>query len=163
MIVITYGTTTGPANSITLDLDGSTVSLVNTSYTLSKGAGNVPIAVTWVGATGSADLIAVPGTAILAQDYNQPTPTPLLASAGTTFTLPIVQNYIAEGNTTFDLLLVPMGGTTATRNSSTANVTIIDNQNSGYQQKHCGMGSGFTVFFLFAIGLALRALYLRRR
>jgi autotransporter-associated beta strand protein len=162
---ITYGAP-GPANCIQLNLDGSTVSLVNATYTLSKAAGNVPIAVTWggtVNANASSDLVAVPGTAIQAQDFNQPTPTPLLESAGTNFTLPIVQNYIAEGNTTFDLLLVPMGQTTAAHGNSSANVTIIDNQDSGYEKKRCGIGSGFTVFFLFAIGLAMRALYLRRR
>jgi autotransporter-associated beta strand protein len=165
---ITYGVagSTGTANCIQLTLDGSTVALVNNTYTLSKGAGNVPVAVTWGGTVSpnaSSDLVAVPGTAIQAQDFNQPSPTPLLESAGSTFTLPIVQNYIAEGNTTFSLLLVPMGQTTAARGNSDASVTIIDNQDSGYEKKRCGIGSGFTVFFLFAIGLALRALYLRRR
>jgi autotransporter-associated beta strand protein len=165
---ITYGVAGqgGTADCIQLTLDGSTVALVNNSYTLSKGAGLVPIAVTWGGTvegTASSDLVAVPGTAIQAQDFNQPTPMPLTEAAGTKFTLPIVQNYIAEGNTTFGLLLVPMGETTAAAGANNASVTIIDNENSGYQQKNCGVGSGFTVFFLFAIGLAMRSLYLRRR
>jgi autotransporter-associated beta strand protein len=156
----------GAANCVQLTLDGSTVALVNSTYTLSKAAGNVPIAVIWGGTVApnaSSDLVAVPGTAVQFQDFNQPSPTPLLESAGTNFTLPIVQNYIAEGNTLFSLLLVPMGETTAAHGNSAAGVTIIDNQNSGYEKKRCGIGSGFTVFFLFAIGLALRVLYLRRR
>ena len=133
--------------------------LVTTAYTLSKGAGNVPIAVAWstapapvVGNGDEADLVAIPGTAIQGQDFNQPTPTPLLPSVvPADFTLPIVQNYIAEGETT----AVPA--------SSQASVTIIDNQNGGYHTKNCGAGSGFTVFFLFAIGLMLRMFTLRRR
>jgi len=158
-------------NQVVLTLDGSTVGLVTTAYTLSKGAGNVPIAVAWstapapvVGNGDEADLVAIPGTAIQGQDFNQPTPTPLLPSVvPADFTLPIVQNYIAEGNTTLSLQLVPLGETTAVPASSQASVTIIDNQNGGYHTKNCGAGSGFTVFFLFAIGLMLRMFTLRRR
>jgi hypothetical protein len=112
----------------------------------------------------SADLIGIPGTAVLQQDFNEPTPTPLLPTVvPANFSLPIVQNYIAEGNTTFTLLLVPLGETTGATGNTEAGVTIIDNQNIGYHTKNCGVGSGLTVFFLFAFGLMVRMLTLRRR
>ena len=111
--------TTG--NCIILDLDGSTVAMAQTAYTLSKASGAVPIPVMWSGpGTGSSDLIAVNGTAVLNQDYLEPVPAPLVQAGGTSsaFSLPIVQNYIAEGNTTFDVLLAPLGGTTAAPGAS---------------------------------------------
>jgi autotransporter-associated beta strand protein len=179
-VIATYGTLTPSAfvgrpyssstgidyltgNSITMSLDGTSVGLVQNSFTVDEGVGSFPVTVTWTGGgSPTADLIGFDGTASLGRKYQQPTPTPLLGTGNTTFTVPITDNYIAEGNQYFTLFLIPLGGTTVDPAADRATVTILDNDDGG-KKKKCGIGSGFTVFFLFGFGLLLRALALRRR
>ena len=110
----------------------STFQFSSGAYSVGEGDGSILITVTRVGDTsteGTVDFTTADGTAVQGSKYTRTTGKLTFAANETTktFSVPIIDNILAEGNQTLDLLL--SDATTAGLNSpGRAVLTIIDNE-----------------------------------
>ena len=106
------------------------------TYSVSEGQGTATITVTRTGGSNvpvSINYSTSNGTATAGNDYTATTGTLSFAAGETskTFTVPIIDDTLVEGNETVNLTLSSPGGGATLGSPSTAALTIVDNDTAG--------------------------------
>lgn len=142
------------------NLGGNTVGFVVTSYTVDESTTTLGVQLIATGGPVTVALDTFGGSAVAGVDFLTPG-IQVIGTGGTTVTLTLVNDFLAEGDEIANLIIIPVsGGHLASPATATATVSITDDDDD--DAKKCGFGTGLTVFFLFGFGWLLR-LGLRRR
>ncbi|MDQ0966461.1 putative repeat protein (TIGR01451 family)/gliding motility-associated-like protein [Flavobacterium sp. W4I14] len=144
-VIATLGTSSNPSVTISTTpssiniIDANTASVsISTTPTVDEGAGTATFTVTLNNAVQDAfsvNYITASGTAVSGSDYTTTSGTlnfPANAAAGSTitFTVPIIDDNIAEPSETFTATLSGLTGGVVIISNATATATIIDNDAS---------------------------------
>jgi autotransporter-associated beta strand protein len=160
------GITYTPSTEVKLGApNGQIVWFDPSSYTTSEASGSLNVTAVWMGGAGDARIRNFGGTARRGVHMNFDDNFGITSGLTTTYTIPILQNFLDTGDVTTNFALIPLNGARLasappTPGAVTAFITISDDDEP--DTRTCGFGTGLTVFFLLGFG-ALLQLRLRRR
>jgi autotransporter-associated beta strand protein len=162
----TEGITYTPASQVVLGApNGQLVWFNPAAYTAPESAGSLTVTAQWSGGVGSARLRNFGGTARRGLHINFDDGFGAISGTTSTYTIPILQNFVATGDATTTLALVPLNGAriaTAPIAPGASTALLIITDDDAPDTRTCGFGTGLTVFFLMGCGWLVQ-LRLRRR